>query len=25
VMLIIAYLAPLPPSSSVQKNQEPKL
>ena len=24
-MLIIAYLAPLPPSSSVQKNQEPKL
>ncbi|WP_202742689.1 DUF2339 domain-containing protein [Acinetobacter calcoaceticus] len=25
VMLIIAYLAPLPPSSSVQKNEEPKL
>ncbi|HAM64280.1 MAG TPA: DUF2339 domain-containing protein [Acinetobacter nosocomialis] len=25
VMLIIAYLAPLPPSSSVKKNQEPKL
>ncbi|URM40421.1 DUF2339 domain-containing protein [Acinetobacter sp. AS23] len=25
VMLIIAYLAPLPPSSTVQKNEEPKL
>jgi len=25
VMLIIAYLAPLPPSSAVQKNEEPKL
>ncbi|EXS34034.1 hypothetical protein J663_1868 [Acinetobacter sp. 826659] len=25
VMLIIAYLAPLPPSSNAQKNQEPKL
>lgn len=25
IMLIIAYLAPLPPSSAVQKNEEPKL
>ncbi|WP_426455915.1 DUF2339 domain-containing protein [Acinetobacter sp. KB005] len=25
VMLIIAYIAPLPPSSAVQKNEEPKL
>ena len=25
VMLIIAYLAPLPPSSTAHKNQEPKL
>ncbi|MCU7698094.1 DUF2339 domain-containing protein [Acinetobacter sp. AYS6] len=25
VMLIIAYLAPLPPSSAIQKNEEPKL
>lgn len=25
VMLIIAYLAPLPPSSAVQKNEEPKI